>query len=107
MVQDLSSALQLVSPQHTSDENGVEWKAKQDGQRNLHVKIHVLNDEPNLAHVYPYISLRLDGKGVPGKEVFLIKKRLAPVLKRYGFLPGFSFPFKGVERRYIPLLIRR
>lgn len=102
LVQDLSSALQLVSPQHTSDENGVEWKASRTDQRNLHVKIHVLNDEPNLAHVYPYISLRLDGKGVPGKEVFLIKKRLAPVLKRYGVPPRFQFSIQGSRTKVHP-----
>lgn len=95
LVKELSSALQLPLPKHTSTKHGVEWKAT-GLQRNLYLRIHVLNDEPNLSRTHPYISIHLSGRGIPDKQLSDIKKRLAPVLKKYGVNSQFQFSIQGL-----------
>ena len=95
LVQEFSSALQLALPNHISTKNGVEWKAS-GVQRNLHLRIHVLNDEPNLSRIHPYISIHLSGKGIPDTQLSYTKKRLAPVLKKYGVNSQFQFSIQGL-----------
>ncbi|GGE05113.1 hypothetical protein GCM10011571_02720 [Marinithermofilum abyssi] len=74
---------------------GKRWSASGTWERNLQVELTVINDEPDQQRVYPYVSVKITGKGHPDVSLLNAKNRLNRELQRFQLNKSTHFSIQG------------
>lgn len=95
LVRKLSRDLDLGPARQTEDRHGHRWTAEGEWERNLQVRLNVINDRVELQKNRPYISVQLSGRGHSDREWSRFRHRLEKLLIRNGIDPHIQFSIQG------------
>lgn len=93
--QELSRLLD-IGPVEINDElDGIKFSAEGAVERNILVKLVVINDEPSKAQIHPYLSIQLVGKGNHQENWQAARDQVTRVLLDHGITPFYHFSVQG------------
>jgi len=95
LARKLSRDLDLGPARQTEDRHGHRWTAEGEWERNLQVRLNVINDRVELQKNRPYISVQLSGRGHSDREWSRFRHRLEKLLIRNGIDPHIQFSIQG------------
>lgn len=96
MMSRLAKDMDLGPVKSISVADGLRWNASGYWTRNLRVELNVINDKPQSNFVKPYISVRVEGHGLPDHRLSQARKRLVHVLRLHGIEPRTHFSVQGM-----------
>lgn len=96
-VKRIEESLHTTSSRKQKEPDGVRYTALGKIGRNLKVEINVINDEPQKEWSHPYVSIQVTGRGKPGLEWTLARKRVADILYSNGMSPHFHYSIQGSQ----------
>jgi hypothetical protein len=94
-VHQLADQLNFKSVSKEVRADGIRYSATGQIGRNITAELNVINDEPEKQWMQPYISIRVKGRGKPGRELEQARSLLAVTLQSNAIIPHFHFSIQG------------
>lgn len=85
-----------TGPVEINDElDGIKFSAEGAIERNILVKMVVINDEPSKAQIHPYLSIQLAGNGNNRESFQAARDQVTRVLLNYEITPIYHYSVQG------------